>query len=297
MRHGIWAAFAITAVATACNDVDTSRGVDRSTRSERVSEADEIVVTASRMRRDDVSGAPAPRSEAGTDLYLAFEYEAELEAPADAVAPLMSQHEATCRDAGPNICVVFGSDRSQFDGEVSGSLNLRAEPKWLSTFRAGLSKDAEAAGGRLISTSMSVDDLSREIIDTEARLNARRTLRDRLQALLETREGTVDELLKVERELARVQGELDAAASRLKVMRLRVDMSVLTLHYESESQPVERGVLTPLANARDEIAYVFFESVAAVILFISGALAPLLFIGVPALFGLRWFVRQLRKPN
>lgn len=96
---------------------------------------------------------------------------------------------------------------------------------------------------------MTSEDLSREIVDTEARLRAQTTLRDRLQALLASRPGKLSDLVELERELARVQGELDAAQSQLEVMRQRVAMSEIDVTYESAGVLAPQGVWSPLARA------------------------------------------------
>ena len=80
---------------------------------------------------------------------------------------------------------------------------------------------------------MESEDLTRQIVDTEAAVRARTALRDRLQAILATRPGKLSDLLEVEKELARVQGELDATQSELAVMRTRVVTSLLTITYSS----------------------------------------------------------------
>src|SRR5262249_34449527 len=100
-----------------------------------------------------------------------------------------------------------------------------------------------------LENTTSSEDLTRNIVDTEARLRASRTLRDRLQNLLASRPGRLSDLLEVERELARVQGEIDATESTLAVMRARVAMSELTLTYTSKAKPLRGDTFRPLTEA------------------------------------------------
>jgi hypothetical protein len=108
------------------------------------------------------------------------------------------------------VCQLVASGR---DGDplntLRGSLSLRAEPLWLQPFMKSVQNDALGAAGRVTGQWTTTDDLSRAIVDAEATLRARRVLRDRLQQLLATRPGSLTDLLGAERELARVQGELD----------------------------------------------------------------------------------------
>ena len=80
---------------------------------------------------------------------------------------------------------------------LRGSLSLRAEPEWLQRFVKGVQSDAISAAGRVTSQWTTTEDLTREIVDTEATLRAKRALRDRLQQLLATRPGSLADLLGI----------------------------------------------------------------------------------------------------
>ena len=68
---------------------------------------------------------------------------------------------------------------------------------------------------------------------------ALRATRDRLRQLLE-RAGNVQDVIAVERELARVQGEIESLEARLSVMRSQVALSELAVTLR------QRPVLGPL---------------------------------------------------
>lgn len=177
---------------------------------------------------------------------IAYSYHYTFELPERQTLTLFERHRRLCEEAGPNQCIMEAAITSNAPAIISrASLHLRAAPQWLAEFRARLSKDAAAADGRISEFRMESDDLSRSIIDTEAHLRAQTTLRDRLQDLLTTRTAKVGELLEIERELARVQGELDSAHSRLAHMRKRVAMSEVVLVYEPdgrESRHLSKGI-------------------------------------------------------
>ena len=133
-----------------------------------------------------------------------------LELPAERLIGAMDGHAAACRGAGSRVCQLVASNRTgDPQDSLRGSLSLRAEPEWLQRFVKGVQSDAISAAGRVTSQWTTTEDLTREIVDTEATLRAKRALRDRLQQLLATRPGSLADLLGVERELARVQGEID----------------------------------------------------------------------------------------
>lgn len=177
---------------------------------------------------------------------IAYSYHYTFELPERQTLTLFERHRRLCEEAGPNQCIIEAAVTGNAPASISSTrLSLRAAPQWLVGFRARLAGDATAADGRISNFRMESDDLSRSIIDTEAHLRAQTTLRDRLQDLLTTRTAKVGELLEIERELARVQGELDSAHSRLAHMRKRVAMSEVVLEYGPdgrESRHLSQGI-------------------------------------------------------
>lgn len=220
---------------------------------------------------------------------IAYVYRYGLELPVDRVPALMSRHEQACVSAGPAVCQVIGSESSRYGrDQLRAQLEIRATPAFLTGFRSRLAGEAEAAGGRVAMAATDSEDLTRALIDTEARVRALTTLRDRLQQLLATRSGPLEQLLATERELARVQGELDASRSTLEVMRTRVATSRLIISYTAEGQLAPDSAFRPVSDALDSALAVFMTVVGALILFLAGAL-PFLIVGGPLVWLLlRW---------
>lgn len=239
----------------------------------------------------DPAGAPPPPA-AALAPRIAYTYRYGLELPVQQVPTLAARHERSCTAAGPAVCQVVGS-RSQRYGrdELTAQLEIRATPAFITAFRARLGGDAQRAGGRVAQAATESEDLTRALIDTEARLRALTTLRDRLQQLLATRTAPLEQLLATERELARVQGELDAHRSTLEVMRTRVATSRLTVEYSALGQLAPDSAFRPVSDALSNALTVFMAAVAALILFFAGAL-PFLIVGAP----LVWlFLRRRRR--
>ncbi len=242
------------------------------------------------------AGVPAQQQAPGGPMpvaYLAYSYQTGLELPGDKLSGVMQRHIKACQDVGPRLCQLIGSyTQGSPDTHLSASVSLRGEPAWLRGFIGGLDAQADAAGGRILSQSTSTEDLTRAIVDTEATLKAQRSLRDRLQSLLESRPGRLSDLLEVERELARVQAEIDAHASNLAVMRTRVDMSALTLTYESSAQPLRGDTFRPLGEALAGFVGYVVQGLAAIITLIALLLPWALVLG---LFG--WLALSWRRRN
>lgn len=239
------------------------------------------------------TSAPSPSQPAGATpvLYLAYTYALGLEVPSQRLAGVMDRHIQACQTAGPRLCQLIGSNRTgDPDSYMEGYVSLRGEPNWLNNFKAGMAQQAEEAGGKIVSENTASEDLTRQIVDTEARLRAQTALRDRLQDLLRSRPGRLSDLLEVERELARVQGEIDAVQSSLAVMRTRVAMSELTLTYRSSPRPVGSDTFEPLRQAFANFLGIVVGGFAAIITIIA-ALIPFAIVLVP----LGWLLLRWRK--
>jgi hypothetical protein len=223
---------------------------------------------------------------------LAYSYDYAISASPKGVRGLMAKHQAACAAAGPAVCQMTGALVSEGGkDQVSGTLSLTATPAWLTTFRAGLEGDAKAAGGRVTRANTQSEDLSLQISDTEAALRARTTLRDRLQGLLESRPGKLSDLLEVERSLAEVQGEIDAAQSALAVLRSRVETSRLEITYSSGGVLAPQGVFAPLARAFEDVLGILASTLAGMIRLVAWTAPWVLVIGLFA-----WvFRRRLPK--
>ncbi len=242
---------------------------------------------------------PAPPTGAPTTttaLLLAYSYSATLSLPADNVTKVMKAHEQKCVQAGPSLCQVVTA-ASQKDGDaVSANLSLRATPTWLGTFRTGLEADAKSADGKLEAQGVTSEDLTRSITDSEARLRALKALRTRIEALIASRPGKLSDLLEAERELARVQGEIDSFESNLSVMRARVNMSTMDLAYQSRQMAVGGGTFKPLGDAITGFFGVMAASLAGLITVLAAILPYLLVLGPALFFFLKWRKKSPRKP-
>jgi hypothetical protein len=242
-------------------------------------------------------GVPGSASRPGPSLpvdpvsYLAYAYGMTLELPGDRLIGVMEGHAAACRNAGVRVCQLVASRR---DGDpadtLHGSLSLRAEPQWLQRFMKSVQSDAIGAAGRVTSQWTTTEDLTREIVDTEATLRAKRALRDRLQQLLATRPGSLADLLGAERELARVQGEIDSTESNLTAMRTRVAMSALTIEYASTVRVVAGGTFEPLRLALMDFMVAAVESTVTLVT-VAGALLPWVVVGTIAV----WLLIRRRR--
>ena len=222
--------------------------------------------------------APAPPNSSAASPsglpMLAYVYDYSLEIPTARLRPLVESEADDCTRAGPEVCQVTGTSIHETGRDhIAADLSLRATAAWIAKFKTTLAADVGAAKGRIARTEITSDDLSRQVVDTEAAIRAKTTLRDRLQEILQTRPGKLSDLVDVENTLAGVQGELDATQSELNAMRQRVAMSEVKISYQSGGVFAPEGAWSPVADAAHGVVGDFAVSLGVVITLI-GVIVP-----------------------
>lgn len=101
--------------------------------------------------------------------------------------------------------------------------------------------------GKVEHSTVSAEDVGEEFVDVQARIANGRRLESRLIELLANRTGKLADVLTVERELARVRGEIERYEGRSRFLSARVATSTIAVSV-SERAPVvgtnpERGVV------------------------------------------------------
>lgn len=146
--------------------------------------------------------------------------------------------------------------------------------------------------GKVETVNVTARDVGEEYVDFEARVANSRREEQQLAVLLATRTGKLKDVLDVERELARVRGEIEHYEGHLRYLKAHATMSTLdvTVH-EHETVLAETPGQHPIREAIGQAWHNFIGFVAAGIASL-GVLLPLAALGVAG-----WFVarRLLRK--
>ena len=145
--------------------------------------------------------------------------------------------------------------------------------------------------GKVETVTSTAQDVGEEFVDVTARVTNARRLEERLISLLANRTGKLDEVLRVERELARVREEIERYQGRLRFLTSRAAMSTLTItvHEPSPllgSDPGENPIAAALRRAWRN----FVALVAAVIASL-GVVIPLALVGVGGWYAYRRWKR------
>ena len=186
----------------------------------------------------EAASAPADGSKPATIgvavPQMAYRYGYSFRLPADRIAKAQQAHLALCDSIGPARCQVLALSSDGEDGGgagAGGTLKLRVAAAEARAFGGRLTAAVQGAGGRSDGASIEAEDVSKQIVDTEARLRQRALLVERLTEVLRTRRGTVKELVEAERGVAAAQEEVDQARAWLTELRDRVAMAEVTIGY------------------------------------------------------------------
>lgn len=242
-------------------------------------------------------GQPAETDPASA-RQIAYSFYYTLKAPTGSMEALFNAQKTACEKAGPAKCFVMSSSLSGLsEGEyASGQLQMKASADWIEAFRTGLPDSLKPYNASIDSSTSTAEDLTTQIVDTSARLNSSKTLRDRLQKLLAERPGKLADLIEIERELARVQAEIDSTESILAAMRMRVAMSDLSISYEPKYSAASESIWRPLGEAFSDFLPNVAGSLAGIVRFISETLLWIIFLGgVVALVVWRWRKRGAKR--
>lgn len=110
-------------------------------------------------------------------------------------------------------------------------------------FRKALG-DIEALGD-VLNKNVDVQDVTDQFLDLEVRLKNALAVRERLAELI-ARAQNVEDALAVERELARVTGEIESMKGQIKRLQELIAYSTITVHFQVPSpEPMSQGVRLP----------------------------------------------------
>lgn len=269
----------------ACSEAEQGNGAGAAEMAESTNADAAMAESASESAAD--SAAPAAAEIPVSMPKLAYAYDYLFALPGEDLRKLQRQHASSCEQQGPQTCQIAGMTTSgEIDENMTGQLDLLVATAHARAFGALLEDEAESAGAEQRTANIATEEVSRQLVDTEARLASRIELRDRLREVLRTRRGTVEELIEAERGVAAVNEEIDQTRAWLAETQGRVAMSRMTVRYESVG-PVGGSFLAPVEAAAGSVGAILGWLLAAMI--IAGAVVlPIL----AAVFGIRRLTRK-----
>lgn len=203
------------------------------------------------------------------------------------IAELQKAHVELCEAMGDECRILRISQASGDSWDGYGEVRLEVAAREAPIFGNGLVGPAERLGGELISSVRDGENLTEQIIDSEARLQSRLILRDKLTTILQDNRGSVDELVAAERAVANVNEEIDATRSKLERLRNQVVFSDVTIEYEPQFGESQLGFGRPVMTAVRSIGTTLGTTIAILIYAIT-ALIPITLL----ILALRWLLHR-----
>jgi len=120
-------------------------------------------------------------------------------------------------------------------GPVSAQVTLRVPAEKLAAVQRQV-----ASLGTVVSQSVAADDVTQQHVDMTARLKNLQAEEARLRTFL-ARTGKVSELLEVERELARVRGEIESLQAQITYLERQAAMATLSIALTEPGPVVSPG--------------------------------------------------------
>ncbi|KLI63241.1 DUF4349 domain-containing protein [Aurantiacibacter marinus] len=274
---------------TACSEAEFSETADMSEAVQVDAELSDTAAGGGELSADENAAIRSRPDVAISIPRMAYIYDYGFRLEAEQISDLQERHADMCQAAGPYVCQIVTQSHSGRvdDGYASGRLELAVVADQARAFGTRLGSAAESAGGEQINTAITGEDLTKNMVDTEARLRSRIALRDRMMEVLRTRQGTVQELVEAERSVARINEEIDGARSWLDEMRQRVAFTRINIDYSTAAAPAN-DFLGPVSTAVSSLGSILGYLLA--IMIVLGAIAIPVTAGV---YGVRWAKAKL----
>jgi len=223
---------------------------------------------------------------------VAYKYAYAFTLPGAAIPAAQHAHVALCDRLGPARCQVLGMEDKSGGGDAAqGSLKLRVDSAVARHFGDALQGAISHVGGHADSRSIEAEDVSKDMVDTAARLKQRELLVARLTEVLRTHNGKVGELVEAERSVAAAQEEIDRARGWLAELQARVAMSTIDVSYAAvapQPVPVTNTIGDSVVGSAALVAAMFGGLVRALIFLTPWILLAGLGIVGWRRFGPRW---------
>lgn len=236
--------------------------------------------------------AAAPKAEQATTPQIAYAYTVGYALAPDRIAAAQARHVALCRGLGTARCLVLQTDLNRgTDDTGMGTTKMMVAAPLAVRFGERLDAVVGEAGGTLENRSVAAEDVTKQLVDTGARIRAKQALADRLLSLIQSAKGNVGDLVAAEKAYADVQEELDAARGLEAALRGRVAMSEITISYTARAHA---GAFGPVARAFSDAGRNFMSSLGAALSFAIAAIPWLAIFGL-IFYGGRAVLRRWRR--
>ena len=161
---------------------------------------------------------------------------------------------------------------NEYSTETRYAITVKLSPHRFDEFVSSLS-----SLGKITHMDTSMEDVTEQYVDIQTRISNLETELARLNALYD-KADTVEEILMIEREVARVQTQLELYQNRAQDLERRAAKSTLTVYLVEKKPALETDFVVPLA----EILGLFLGAMIAGIMLVVGLAGFIIPIAIAA---------------
>lgn len=235
-------------------------------------------------KKEESSAVPLAAQDAAASRHLAYEHSLSLDVADDRIVPVFNDAQAKCREMGEG-CEILES-RLESGRSPSASLKFRVIPTGIPKLIAALGQQGEIAA-----QATQAEDLAAPIADTARKQAMLEAYRGKLEALQAKAGGDVDALIKLNRELAQVQSNLETIAGERAQLAKRVEREILTIAIASHQN---RSFWRPIAAAISDFGSSLSQGISTAITALAWLLPWAAVFGL-AFLGVRWGWRRTKR--
>lgn len=190
---------------------------------------------------------------------------------------------------------IVASNIWEYEGVKRGNISVRVPFDQLDSFLS----DVRALVNEVTNESISGQDVTEDYVNLQAQLTNLEATADRVRSFLDEAR-TVEEALEVNRELGRLEGEIERITGRMKYLESSARQSLVSIDMipDELARPVTVGGWRPEGTARDAIQLLVntLQWLADVLIFLALFLLPVaLVLGAPVLILIRLRRRRRKK--
>lgn len=207
--------------------------------------------------------------------YLAYEHSINLDTEEQKISEIFQAAQTICGEAVDDLCTVLES-RINTGREASASLKFRAKPSGIKKIIEALNKKAE-----ITNQATTAEDLTTTIEDTAKKLAMLNDYRSKLEALRVRASSDVDSLIKVNKELAQVQSDIEEMTRNNTQLMQRVNTEILNISIRSvENLSFWRPITLAMSDFGKNLSQGFSTAITALAYLIPWMFSLLLVIWV-----------------
>jgi hypothetical protein len=195
--------------------------------------------------KQDAADAPLKRTGAEqtattAQRTMAYEHFVRLETEDERVAAAYETLRSVCKQAVADQCVVLKSSLSS-GAYVNAELKFRAKSSGIEKVQQAL-----AAQGNVTNQTTNAEDLAGPISDTAKNLEMLQDYRAKLEGLRAGASNNIEALIKVNKELAQVQSEIEGLTGKRAQLTERIETQILNIEIRS---PHRSAFWKPVSSA------------------------------------------------